>query len=77
MSPSTEYVESTLRRWARERHHPIDRHRTQWLAWQREERRTRIRGWLRWLGDRLVAAGERLRRWGEPPAGTSLPPTRA
>ena len=55
------YVREELRRLAVERPDKAARHRHRWLAEREAQRSARRRALIGWLGDRLVAAGERLR----------------
>jgi hypothetical protein len=57
------YIREELRRLAVERPDRAARHRRRWLAEREAQRSARRRALIGWLGDRLVAAGERLRSW--------------
>ncbi len=58
------YIDEELRRLEREHPSWETQHRIAWFLDQsRQPRRARPRTVVRWLGDRLVAAGERLRAW--------------
>lgn len=55
------YIREELRRLAAERPNKAARHYESWLADRAAERSARRRALIGWLGDCMVAAGERLR----------------
>ncbi len=57
------YVDEELRRLERERPSKEAEHRLAWLLSEVRAPTRRRRAAARWLGDRLVAAGERLCSW--------------
>jgi hypothetical protein len=61
------YVDAELRRMEREKGAREIDFRAEWYAGQPAVRP--LRSAVRWMGDRLVGAGERLRNWGAVGAG--------
>jgi hypothetical protein len=57
------YIREELRRLEVERPNKAARHYQRWLADRDAERKARRRALIGWLGDRMVATGERLRSW--------------